>query len=365
MSARIDVHELLVPLLGRRDRRAVFTGRWRREPGDPAELLSAHLRGELVLGALHGGEPTTRLMAWDVDGAEHASQGADADSRAATDALCRAIDRLDLMPALICTSKSGAGRHPYALLAEPVDTGVAARLARAIGRSVGRDELDVPYPSGPSGDGLVLALPWCGLLGRARYVSGDGSRIVHGSTHRPYCGSDAYPGHELTDADAQAEVLRDWPRSTADHVRRAAAALGVLDAPAEAPVGPPVVDRSRRPLPVFADKLDILARECAFVEEAARCPAGLTYKDWFALATILRPFPGGAAFFDAVSQGDRGRYRPGEPARKLASVHGAPRHCRSLDFTCSRLDHCEALGVRSPAGLPFKLRRAKRIGGAT
>ncbi|MCC6523364.1 MAG: hypothetical protein IT373_11930 [Polyangiaceae bacterium] len=63
------VGALLLPLLGRRDRRAVFTGRWRRETGDPAELLSAHLAGDIVLGAHLGGTPTVRELAFDLDGA--------------------------------------------------------------------------------------------------------------------------------------------------------------------------------------------------------------------------------------------------------------------------------------------------------
>lgn len=117
---------------------------------------------------------------------------------------------------------------------------------------------------------------------------------------------------------------------------------------------------ARRPRRVLGDEeaLDVLVRECSFVSHCARDAASLSYDEWFSLATILHVFREGPALFEQISRYDAARYRRGEPARKLASVRGGPRHCTSLGWSCPRLGACSALGVRSPAGLPFKLRKA-------
>jgi len=123
---------------------------------------------------------------------------------------------------------------------------------------------------------------------------------------------------------------------------------------------PAEVAAVRRPLRVLGEEaaLDILARECAFVSHCASDATSISYDEWFSLATILQVFREGPALFEQISRYDAARYRPDEPARKLASVRGKPRHCTSLGWSCPRLGECSARGVRSPASLPFKLRKA-------
>lgn len=115
----------------------------------------------------------------------------------------------------------------------------------------------------------------------------------------------------------------------------------------------------RAPLPSLSghEALDVLVRECEFIRHAVSATSVLTYDEWFGLATILKTFPAGGALFDQISRRDPERYRPGEAEKKLASIRGAPRYCTSLGWHCPRLSECASLGVRSPAGLPFKLRR--------
>lgn len=103
--------------------------------------------------------------------------------------------------------------------------------------------------------------------------------------------------------------------------------------------------------------LDVLVRECSFVSHCAENARSLSYDEWFSLATILKVFSQGPALFETISRRDFERYRRGEPAKKLASINGKPRHCTNLGWSCPRLTRCSMLGVNSPAGLPFKLRK--------
>lgn len=103
--------------------------------------------------------------------------------------------------------------------------------------------------------------------------------------------------------------------------------------------------------------LDVLVHECSFVDHCAANASSLSYDQWFSLATILAVFSQGPALFETISRRDSERYRRGEPALKIASVRGKPRHCTSLGWSCPRLARCSMLGVNSPAGLPFKLRK--------
>jgi hypothetical protein len=207
---------------------------------------------------------------------------------------------------------------------------------------VARAEVDKVFPS-LSGDGLVLALPWCGILGaHPLWIGRGGSRICHPQSLLPY------------DSKAQLSALMGWPRSEAGTVIRAADA--VESSASAAPMPAP----SRRPLPIYRCELDVLAENCAFVQHCADEPASISYEEWFSLATVLRPFAGGPALFDRISAADPKRYRAADVRRKLASIRGAPRHCDNLGWTCPKRASCQSLGVNSPAGLPFKLPGARR-----
>lgn len=346
----------MVPLLGRRDRRAVYSGKWKRFDGDPAALITSHLTGRIVLGTHHGGEPTTMVMATETDGGSHETLsrnlGRPVDAKAATIAIRAELGRLGFMPPIIASSKSGDGYHVRGLFSEPVSSELARLTMRTIKERVGLDEIDVVYP-GASGDGLVLALPLAGLEGPCPFIKPGGSRFVHPASLEPY--------HD----DAQLEILEHWPRSTPEMLEKAAERLGLHLLP-EDRSAPRTSDhdkptkRAVESIPAHCGDLDVLAERCAFIEHAAADPASLSYEEWFSLATVLAPFPGGAVFFDSISKGDVDRYRPGEPVRKIDSVTGKPRHCTSLGWSCPKRAECAALGVNSPAGLPFRLGRSRR-----
>ena len=127
-----------------------------------------------------------------------------------------------------------------------------------------------------------------------------------------------------------------------------------------APIRKAVPERPTRPVRRLlgdAAALDVLVRECSFVDHCAENPRALSYDEWFSLATILEVFSQGPALFETISRRDSERYRRGEPALKIASVKGKPRHCTSLGWSCPRLGKCSGFGVNSPAGLPYKLRK--------
>jgi len=344
-AASFDAHAAaVVALLGRRDRRATFEGTaWKRVPGDPVDLLEAHLSGEVLVGTHHGGEPAVSLVAWDIDGASHDRDGQGCrDAKTAVDRLLDALRAVGLAPPLVATSKSGTGFHVYILFSDAIPTDVAHRLAIGMRSRVARAEVDKAFPS-LSGDGLVLALPWCGLLGaHPLWIGRGGSRICHPQSLLPY------------DSKAQLSALMGWPRSEASTVIRAALAV-------ESPTGATATPApSRRPLPIYRCELDVLAEECAFVQHCAERTASISYEEWFSLATVLRPFAGGPALFDRISAADPKRYRTADVQRKLASIRGAPRHCDNLGWRCPKRPYCQSLGVNSPAGLPFKLPGAPR-----
>jgi hypothetical protein len=331
---------------------------WRREDGDPTDLLQAHLRGDIYLGTHHGGAPTTCVMAVDIDGPSH---NPDYRAEHALDALLAEMKRLHLGPALIATSRSGSGCHVYLLLAEPMSTTLCSSLMRELQARVARPELDKVYPSSATGDGLVLALPGCGLLGKPHHaVTPRGGRFVDERNLAPFenqLGTLAqWPAVPAVTVQQAAESLEKESRHHPHHTARPAASY-------RAPTTG-VTRAYAQPLPVYDNELDVLARECAFIQEAARAPETFSYAAWFSLGTVLAVFSGGLQLFDAISRADARRFRPGEPEAKLRSVGGKPTHCRNLGWSCHRIGECAQLGVRSPAGLPYKLRRAAKAGGA-
>jgi hypothetical protein len=333
----------LAALLGRRDRRSRYvpaTKRYQRENGDPTALLERHLRGELLLGPHHGGTDTVRALSWDVDGKSDAHKGG-GDARIAVAEIQAAARSHGLHPLLIASSKSGAGYHPYALLKDAVPTEAAHALAVAIARDASQP-VDKSYPS-TAGDGLVLALPLCGLNATQRpaFVAEGGSRFVHPVSLVPY------------DDEAQLEILADWPRSPASLVPP------VVTTPRVATVVRPVA-RSRRSLPTYRSDIDVLAEQCEFVRHCADNVTALSYDEWLSLATVLNVFAGGAELFDAISASDPQRYEGARRTRrKFETIRGLPRHCVNTGYQCSKLAECSAIGVRSPAGLPSKLAKAR------
>jgi hypothetical protein len=201
----------LARLLGRLDRRSLYSGPkdWRRENGDPTDLLEAHLRGDIFLGTHHGGEPTTRVLAVDVDGRTHHPEYR---AESALYSLLAEMKKLQLGPALIATSRSGSGFHVYLFLAEAMSTTLCSSLMRELEARVARDEIDKVYPSSAAGDGLVLALPGCGLLGKPHHaVTPHGGRFVDERTLAPF--------------EVQLGTLALWPAVPAATMQRAAESI--------------------------------------------------------------------------------------------------------------------------------------------
>jgi hypothetical protein len=89
-----------------------------------------------------------------------------------------------------------------------------------------------------------------------------------------------------------------------------------------------------------------------FEEEATE----LSYEFWFGMMTNFKPFAGGKELFEKFSQLDPGRWKQRPFDAMWRGIKGGPRLCCNLEqgWVCPQRDVCEA---RSPAGLPFWLRR--------
>lgn len=341
--------DILLPLIGRRNRYAAFSKNWRRHNGDPKDYLDAHLSGLMRVGTIHGGEPTTRLMAVDIDGSSHDPTN---NAPETLNALLDVATPVGLTPSVVFSSKSGTGFHVYFLLDQELETLRAAFYMRWLKRQLGRRELDCLYPSSNRGDGTVLSLPWFGLFATSNAArTSTGGVIVAPAS--------------LVPVSDQARALSEAPRLSPNALNieipanaPPSSATQVPDQKDETNFLAPNVSYHRKP--GFRD-LDILQANCKFIRFAETTPERLSYKSWFSLATVLRVFDGGPSLFDEISRKDPTRYRPGEPVAKIESVNGRPRHCRNLGWSCPDAAKCETLNVRSPAGLPFKLRRYGRL----
>jgi hypothetical protein len=178
-------------------------------------------------------------------------------------------------------------------------------------------------------------------------VKGDGGYVVAPPSLHPSGAAYAWERHDAKSLDP--------PRWILDRV----CPPEVPRAPTRRTATPIPAYRPRRSLSMMSDHeaLDVLVRECAFVEHCARSAASLSYEQWFSLATVLHVFPAGDELFDEMSRRDPERYDAREARKKTATVRRPPRHCTSLGWSCPKLGTCGAIGVRSPAGLPYKLRR--------
>lgn len=337
--------EALLRLLGRRDQVAIFNGAWRRFGGNPVDHLGRHLNGTTLLGAVHGGATvsTTKLVAWDIDSHVAGAKAEEVDVRGAASDLAGFIAKeLHLPGPLFVSSKSGSGIHVYVLLSEDVGTREGHALGNLVKSRVGRREVDRVYPTASS-TGLVLALPLCARRGgRPEWLKPGGSRVLDPRTLNPI------------DEGDEPEVILEWPSVTADHWQQAMTKVPVTQAKPGHRGPRHEADGKKRP--ERGDELIVLARDCEFIRHVADNANSITYDEWFSLATILKAFDNGRSFFHQLSSFDPRRYEPKTVDDTFDSVKGKPRYCTNLGWSCPKLGTCSALGVRSPAGLPYKLR---------
>jgi hypothetical protein len=245
-----DARSALLPLLGRRDVYGVFREGWLTEQGDPETRLDAHLHGELVLGPRYGGTDTCTDMAVDVDGPGH--KHPNLQPREVVPLVLTQLGRLGFHPPMVLSSKSGAGYHVHVAFDDAVPTIWANEVMASVKRKLRRPELCEVYPNLPGSQGLVLALPLCGILtGGSRWVGPGGSRLVHPASLEPY------------PDETQADDLAGWPRSTLDQLVRARAMLG-----AEQPKPEP----RRQGAPSSESDLDTLRRHLSSIVWQSRGP---------------------------------------------------------------------------------------------
>lgn len=247
-----------------------------------------------------------------------------------------------------------------------------ANIGVVLGRAAGVVALDVDPKNGGE-DTLAALIRAHGPLGETRAaITGSGGRhYFFRWPGRAVCNSVATLGPGLdVRGDGGYVVVAPSLHASGARYRWSDPEAPILDmpewllarvaptaAPAKVRSAPPRTGLSRPRLPSF-DKhraLDVMVRECAFIDHAIDDAASLAYEEWFSLATVLHPFPAGNEVFDRISRLDPARYDEAETKKKIATIRGAPRHCVNLGWSCPKLGECARLGVRSPAGLPYKL----------
>lgn len=309
------------------------------------EWAAWHVRGKGILGAVGADEHGyTNTVGLDLD-AHFAAQNP---ARAAC-TFIRTAQVADV-PVIVHSSKSGKGAHIRTLFRESVPTYLARALYIALVLAAGLSGEKAVDKVWPPSHGLgVLALPYNAQCAQAS----GGSLALDCNTLRPL------------DRDAQASAVLDAPELSRDETERTLKALGIhTDAEAALLSGQARsrngwTDGTRTVKNGTDGGIQEMMKHCAAVERLRLFPTEATYEFWFSLMTNFRPFIGGAEIFTALSQLDPERFDKRVLDRSWKAIAGGPRLCEHLDsgWTCPKRAFCPA---RSPAGLPFAVRRAQR-----
>lgn len=299
------------------------------------QQLEAHLVGhELVGGIASDDDGTTTCVGLDVD-AHTSEQRPEAATKRFCDT-CRMVD----VPVLVHRSKSGKGMHVRTCFEGSVPSFFARALyvSLCIAAGIEGDKaVDKVWP--PTFGYGVLALPYQAAWARRT----GGTLAVDPGTLEPL------------PRDAQLDSVLDGDEMQYGEVLSVLDFLGVSSA------------RQAKAISGFTgyvgqvkDGLDggvqYMVRECAAVQRLVDEAETLPYEFWFGMMTNFKPFMGGKELFQAFSELDERRWNKREFDRSWEAVRGKPRMCWNLDnnWRCPLCDKC---GAKSPAGLPFFLKR--------
>lgn len=317
-----------------------------KQPLTP-KIALLHVTGKVILGAVASDEEgKTNNVGLDLD-AHFAGQN----PAKATRKFIRTAESLDV-PVVVHSSKSGKGAHIRTLFSERVPTFLARAMFIALVLAAGLNGEKAVDKVWPPSHGIgVLALPYNAQAARAS----GGSLALHPHSLLPLDKSDQVPAvldtHEMKREDVEHTL-----RMLGVHTEADAAVLS-----GQARVRGQWTDQTRQTKVETDGGIQHMIRMCDAVARLRDYPLDISYEFWFSMMTNFRPFIGGRELFTAYSELDVKRFDPKVLERSWKAISGGPRLCTHLDtsWTCPRYGSCPA---RSPAGLPFAVKRAQKEG---
>lgn len=309
------------------------------------EIAEMHVRGKTILGAVASdAEGKTNNVGLDLDA--HFAEQNPAKAALKFIQTAQALD----VPVIIHSSKSGKGAHIRTLFSDRIPTFLARAMYVALVITAGLNGEKAVDKVWPPSHGLgVLALPYNAQCARAA----GGCLALHPNTLRPL------------DKDEQACVVNDTEEMGRDQVESVLRHLGV-HTEAEAAVlsgaarhNGSFVDQGRVVRNGTDAGIQEMMHHCEAVARLRDHATEVSYEFWFSMMTNFRPFIGGLEIFTALSQLDPARFEQKVLDRSWKAISGGPRMCMHLDttWTCPLYGRCP---VRSPAALPFAVKRAQR-----
>jgi hypothetical protein len=309
------------------------------------EIAELHVRGKTILGAVASdADGKTNNVGLDLD-----AHFAEQNPAKAARRFVQAAQALDV-PVIIHASKSGKGAHIRTIFSERVPTFIARALYIALVITAGLNGEKAVDKVWPPSHGLgVLALPYNAQCAKAV----GGTLALDPNTLRPLA-RDAQVASVL---DTE-EMSREQAEATLRHLN----VLTEIDAAilsGAAKSNGKYVDPTRAVREGTDGGIQEMMYHCHAVDRLRDEATLVSYEFWFGMMTNFRPFIGGKEIFTALSQLDASRFEPKVLERSWKAIAGGPRMCAHLDtsWTCPLFGTCPA---KSPAGLPFAVKRAQR-----
>ena len=311
-----------------------------RAPTD--EEIEAHIRGACLLGGVSADDDgKTNCVGLDLDAHTSDQRPLAAAKRFAT--TCNALE----IPLVIHTSKSGKGCHIRALFQQPVTCWLARALFVALAITAGIDQdkaMDKVWP--PSKGYGVLALPY-----QAKYAAHTGGTLAL----NPH-------SFEVVPKGEQIEAVTEAMEISPEDIEGLLNFLGVKSEQAAKLLSGHALHAMGTTIKDGSDGgIQHMIQHCKAVRKLQEDASNLSYDFWFGMMTNFKPFWGGKELFEAFSQLDVKRWEQKAFDRSWNGITGKPRYCNNLgtDWSCPDRDTCTA---RSPAALPFALRRQGKAG---
>lgn len=305
------------------------------------EELERHIRGvDLIGGVSADDDGTTTSVGLDLDA--HVSDQRPLSAGKRFVEKCNAMD----IPVVVHTSKSGKGLHIRTLFKKPISCWMARALFIAIALASGIDQSKANDKVWPPTRGYgVLALPYQSQFAKANM----GTMALNTSTFEPLArGEQIEAVTEAMELDqGDVEGLLNFLG-----IKTEQAAKILSDAPLHCDRGLTVKDGTDT-------GIQEMILNCLAVRRLHDEAGTIPYDFWFGMMTNFKPYSGGKELFAAFSELDVERWSRRAFEQSWDAIVGKPRYCSNLQtgWTCPARDTCEA---RSPAGLPFALRRRER-----
>jgi hypothetical protein len=308
-------------------------------------LAESHVKGKTLLGGVASDDSGfTTSVGLDVDKHLPGQKPREASRR-----FIRCAEVLNI-PVVVHSSKSGVGTHIRTLFKERVPSFLARALYVSLVIAAGINRNSAVDRIWPPTHGLgVLALPYNGRAALEK----KGCLALDPHNFEP-----------LSKADQTAAVL-GAEKLAKSEVEKILWGMGIKteqEACIMSGTGLKNDHPGERQIKSGTDGgIQLLVNECLAAKRLRDEARTISYEFWFGMLTNFRPFIGGYEIFRAMSQLDPSRFNVDALDKSWKAVSGGPRMCMNLDhkWKCEKMVSGECI-ARSPAGLPFAIKRARR-----